>query len=53
MLTLDPNSVSDLIRDGDTRWINRGAHDLIGVEDAQPTSWGRLPSGTQSLWHAP
>jgi trehalose synthase len=45
MLTIDPNSVSDLIRDGDTRWINRGAHDLIGVEDAQRTSWGRLPSG--------
>jgi trehalose synthase len=46
ILTLDPSEVSDLIRDGDTRWINRGAHDLIGVdEESQRMRWGRLPRG--------
>ncbi|MGI8715683.1 MAG: maltose alpha-D-glucosyltransferase [Solirubrobacteraceae bacterium] len=45
MLTIDPDSVSDLIVDGDTRWINRGAHDLIGIDEPQRTRWGRLPSG--------
>ena len=45
MLTLDPDEVSDLIRDGDTRWINRGAHDLIGVDTSQRSRWGRLPVG--------
>ena len=45
MLTIDTAAVSDLILDGDTRWINRGAHDLIGVDDSQRTRWGRLPAG--------
>ncbi|HWE12221.1 MAG TPA: maltose alpha-D-glucosyltransferase [Solirubrobacteraceae bacterium] len=45
MLTLDPASVADLIRDGDTRWINRGSHDLIGIGDLPPTQWIRLPAG--------
>jgi trehalose synthase len=45
MFTIDSAAVSDLIVDGDTRWINRGAHDLIGVGDGQRTSWGRLPAG--------
>ena len=45
MLTLDPSEVSDLIRDGDTRWINRGAHDLIGVPESEQTRPGRLPPG--------
>jgi hypothetical protein len=45
MLTLDPQEVSDLIGDGDTRWINRGAHDLIGVEESQRRRWDRLPPG--------
>ena len=44
MLTIDPNQVRDLIADGDTRWINRGAHDLIGVDDTE-VRWGRLPKG--------
>jgi trehalose synthase len=44
-LTLDPTQVSDLIRDGDTRWINRGAHDLIGVGDTRTMRWDRLPPG--------
>jgi trehalose synthase len=45
MLTIDSSSVSDLVHDGDTRWINRGAHDLIGLDEGQRTRWGRLPSG--------
>jgi hypothetical protein len=45
MLTLDPQEVADLIGDGDTRWINRGAHDLIGVEESQRRRWDRLPPG--------
>ena len=45
ILPLDPADVSDLIRDGDTRWINRGGHDLLGVEQSRRTEWGRLPLG--------
>ena len=45
MLTLDAAAVADLIRDGDTRWINRGAHDLIGIENPTQRRWGRLPVG--------
>jgi trehalose synthase len=45
MLTLDPAEVSDLIREGDTRWINRGAHDLIGVERPERARWDHLPLG--------
>ena len=28
-LTLDPREVGDLVADGDTRWIHRGAYDLM------------------------
>ncbi|HEY1853847.1 MAG TPA: maltose alpha-D-glucosyltransferase [Solirubrobacterales bacterium] len=45
ILTLDPAEVSDLIRDGDTRWINRGAHDLIGIKESLRARWGHLPPG--------
>jgi trehalose synthase len=47
MLTLDPALVADLISDGDTRWINRGAHDLLGIAgDAEVRPrWGLLPFG--------
>ncbi len=48
MLTIDPALVADLIRDGDTRWINRGSHDLMGVGDEDESrrrSWGLLPPG--------
>ena len=41
MLTVDAAHVADLIADGDTRWINRGAHDLRGVDD--PARAGRMP----------
>jgi trehalose synthase len=45
MLTIDPALVKDLIRDGDTRWINRGAHDLLGLADSDRRGWGLLPAG--------
>jgi trehalose synthase len=32
-LPLDAAAVASLIGDGDTRWINRGGHDLMGVND--------------------
>jgi trehalose synthase len=41
MLTVDAPEVADLIAEGDTRWINRGAHDLRGVDD--PAREGRMP----------
>jgi trehalose synthase len=41
MLTVDAVQVADLISEGDTRWINRGAHDLRGVDD--PAREGRMP----------
>jgi trehalose synthase len=41
LLTLDPSRVPELIADGDTRWINRGAHDLMDVNpDASYSSAG-------------
>jgi trehalose synthase len=43
MLTVDAAQVADLIADGDTRWLNRGAHDLRGVDD--PAREGRMPPG--------
>src|SRR3954452_8126764 len=41
MLTVDAAEVADLIGDGDTRWINRGAHDLRAA--AEPAREGRMP----------
>jgi trehalose synthase len=43
MLTTDPAQVADLIADGDTRWINRGAHDLMGANPKAQRSEGGLP----------
>ena len=43
MLTTDPTQVADLIADGDTRWINRGAHDLMGANPKAQRSEGGLP----------
>ena len=43
MLTVDAAEVADLIAEGDTRWLNRGAHDLRGVDD--PQREGRMPPG--------
>jgi trehalose synthase len=43
MLTIDPARVAELIVEGDTRWINRGAHDLMGVNPKAEGSEGGLP----------
>lgn len=43
MLTIEASQVAGLIADGDTRWINRGAHDLMGVNPKATRSEGGLP----------
>ncbi len=45
MLTLDPASVEHLMGDADTRWINRGAHDLMGVDPDATASPSGVPVG--------
>jgi trehalose synthase len=42
-LTLSAESVKDLIAEGDTRWINRGAYDLLGKHPGVTTSSSELP----------
>lgn len=42
-LTLPPGQVADLIADGDTRWIERGAHDLLGVAPEAAQSASGMP----------
>lgn len=42
-LTLDKGQVGDLISDGDTRWINRGAYDLLGKNPTADASASGMP----------
>ncbi|HKW93416.1 MAG TPA: maltose alpha-D-glucosyltransferase [Methylomirabilota bacterium] len=42
-LTLSAESVKDLIAEGDTRWVNRGAYDLLGKHPSVATSSSELP----------
>jgi len=42
-LTLPAESVKTLLADGDTRWINRGAYDLLGHGSGAPRSSAGLP----------
>lgn len=42
-LTLPRAEVADLIADGDTRWIERGAHDLLGVAPGEERSASGMP----------
>ena len=42
-LTLPAAAVKDRLADGDTRWINRGAYDLIGANPKARTSAAGLP----------
>jgi trehalose synthase len=42
-LTLPAESVKDLIAEGDTRWVNRGAYDLLGKHPSVTTSSSELP----------
>jgi trehalose synthase len=44
-LTLDPAGVEHLMGDADTRWINRGAHDLMGVAPDATESPAGIPVG--------
>lgn len=45
MLTLPPSAVSELLRGGDTRWIHRSAHDLMGVNPTATQSNAGMPRG--------
>ncbi|MET0994837.1 MAG: maltose alpha-D-glucosyltransferase [Mycobacterium sp.] len=45
MLTLPPDEVGELLRGGDTRWIHRAAHDLMGVSPLATQSLAGMPRG--------
>jgi trehalose synthase len=45
MLPLDPERIPLLLSDADTRWINRGAHDLMGVDPEAEGSSSGIPRG--------
>ena len=45
MLTLPPAEVGELLRGGDTRWIHRAAHDLMGVSPHATRSLAGMPRG--------
>ena len=51
MLPVPANEVRDLIDTGDTRWIHRGAHDLMDVAPQAKTSSSGMPRG-RSLYGA-
>ena len=48
-LPLPRAAVEEMLADGDTRWINRGAYDLMGVDPAATMSSAGLPRA-QSLY---
>lgn len=45
VVTLDHEQVAPLVADGDTRWLGRGAHDLMGVHPEASSSAAGLPRG--------
>jgi trehalose synthase len=45
MLTLPPSEVDELLRGGDTRWIHRAGHDLMGVNERATRSMAGMPRG--------
>jgi len=45
MLTVPADEVDELIASGDTRWIERGAHDLLGASPDATTSSAGMPRG--------
>ncbi|MEO7079205.1 MAG: maltose alpha-D-glucosyltransferase, partial [Rhodococcus sp. (in: high G+C Gram-positive bacteria)] len=51
VLPIDAEDVADLIREGDTRWINRGAHDLMDSFPDAVRSESGIPRG-RSLYGA-
>jgi trehalose synthase len=42
-LTLPADTIQDRLADGDTRWINRGAYDLLGANPSAARSAAGLP----------
>ncbi|KNC16877.1 maltose alpha-D-glucosyltransferase [Pseudomonas sp. RIT-PI-a] len=42
-LTLPAEEVAHLMEDGDTRWIHRGAYDLVGLDPTADFSAGNMP----------
>ncbi|WP_282348803.1 maltose alpha-D-glucosyltransferase [Pseudomonas sp. PS01301] len=42
-LTLPAEEVAHLMEDGDTRWIHRGAYDLVGLDPTAEFSAGNMP----------
>ncbi|SEE32378.1 maltose alpha-D-glucosyltransferase [Pseudomonas coleopterorum] len=42
-LTLPADEVAHLMEDGDTRWIHRGAYDLVGLDPTAEFSAGNMP----------
>ena len=54
MLTLPADEVADLLEGGDTRWIHRAAHDLMGVDPARDASpMAGMPRGRSLYGSAP
>jgi trehalose synthase len=45
-LPVKPGQVADLIANGDTRWLTRGAYDLMGVDPGARHSLSGLPRAT-------
>ena len=45
MLTVPAAEVADLVRAGDTRWIERGAHDLLDADPEATRSPAGMPRG--------
>ena len=45
MLTLAPEQVEELLESGDTRWVHRAGHDLMGVNPGARSSSSGLPRG--------
>jgi hypothetical protein len=45
MLTLAPTEIAPLLEGGDTRWIHRAAHDLMGVNPDATQSMAGMPRG--------
>ncbi|HEY2206167.1 MAG TPA: maltose alpha-D-glucosyltransferase [Pseudonocardia sp.] len=45
MLTLPPEQVGELLDRGDTRWIHRAAHDLMGLNPRASRSPAGMPRG--------
>ena len=49
-ITIDPDQIKDLLSDGDTRWINRGAYDLMDVDTGATESFAKDPKSGESVW---